>query len=155
MRSIIIILTAEGRVTRLYMSCIHNNTIMYIIVCILFRIMYEFDFIYTDKVPSMEMLILIKFVNKESNEEEFRTTQKVGHKWRNIATLLRIETVNNIADNPMNTDPEAAASSMLQHWLEVDTSASWKKLCKAMRDANLKADAKTLEYALAHMITNE
>ena len=119
--------------------------------------MYEFDFIYTDKVPSMEMLILIKFVNKESNEKEFRAIQKVGPKWRDVATLLGIEIakINNIAGNPMNTDPEAAASSMLQHWLGVDTNASWKKLCKAMRDANLKADAKTLEYALAHMITNE
>ena len=130
---------------------------MYIIVCILFRIMYEFDFIYTDKVPRMEMLIFIKFVNKESNEEEFRTTQKVGPAWRDVATLLGIEIakIDNIADNPMNTDPKAAASAMLQHWLKVDTIASWKKLCKAMEGANLKADAKTLKYALAHMITNE
>ena len=114
-------------------------------------------YIYTDKVPSMEMLIFIKFMNKESNEKEFRTTQKVGPKWRNVATLLGIEIakIDNIADNPKNTDPEAAASAMLQHWLGVDTSASWKKLCKAMRDANLKADANTLEYALAHMITSE
>ena len=126
-------------------------------VCILFGIMYEFDFIYTDKVPSMKMFILIKFVNKESYEEEFRTIQKVGPKWRGVATLLGIEIakIDNIASNPMNTDPEAAASSMLQHWLGVDTNASWKKLCKAMRDANLKVDAKTLEYALAHMITSE
>ena len=119
--------------------------------------MYEFDFIYTDKVPSMEMLIFIKFMKKESNEEEFRTTQKVGPAWRDVATLLGIEIakIDNIADNPMNTDPKAAASAMLRHWLGVDTDASWKKLCKAMRDANLKADAKTLQYALTHMITSE
>ena len=119
--------------------------------------MHEFDFIYTDKVPSMEMLIFIKFMNKESNEEEFRTTQKVGPTWRDVATLLgiNIADVKTIANDTRNVNPKAAASAMLQHWLGVDTNASWKKLCKAMRDANLKADAKTLEYALTHMITNE
>ena len=134
------------------MSFIHYIT--YIMVCILFRVMYEFDFIYTDKVPSMEMFILIKFVNKESNKGEFRTIQNVGTKWRYVAARLGIDSakIDNIA---ANRDPEAAASAMLQHWLGVDTSASWKKLCKAMGDANLKADANTLEYALTHMITNE
>ena len=47
--------------------------------------------------------------------------------------------------------PEEKCRQMLNIWLDIDTSATWEKLCKALEEKNLKVLAKDIREKIHSM----
>lgn len=73
---------------------------------------------------------------------------KVATKWRDLGVQLMIpsEQLDIIKEN--NQDIKSCCTKMFLYWLQVDTTATWNKLIKALEDINHNALAEDIKKVI-------
>ena len=93
----------------------------------------------------MHIIILIGFEIPTVKEFNNYIRDRVATDWYDLGVQLGIpyQQLNIIQiNNPGNI--QMCCTRMFQHWLQVDTTANWNKLIKALEDINHNALAETI-----------
>ena len=106
--------------------------------------------------PTAKNLMLIKYVDKRGQKKELRIKNSICYKWKEIGSLLEIESSSIIAwDMMYNRNVFECIDLVLNHWFEHepdDYPVSWDGLKKILDDVELYQVAKELDLALCNAL---
>ena len=96
--------------------------------------------------------MLIKYMDKRGQKKELRIKKLICYKWKEIGTLLEIESSSlNAWEMTYNRNVFECIDLVLNHWFEHepdDYPVSWDGLKKLLEDVELCQVAKELDLAL-------
>jgi hypothetical protein len=113
--------------------------------------------LYTDELPNLQELMVLKYTDK-GEKEKVRIISEAAHKWKDIASLIcgapnKIAVVQQACDH--DTDPnERLRQVFIDNFISKkpqDYSQDWNGIIELLDDVELETLAEKVKYALRCM----